>query len=216
MSVGAEGSRWRSENGGCATVPRNRDVKGTIVGCAGNGWAGRFCLHQASGVERGYRFAIVYQGIITAQLRRSRHRGYVSLYFGITGASRNPSAGNRPGRRASPGGHSTGGPGWLVPARFQFRFRSGLGSNLFPYPLSVADTMGTNTESTNGSNREDESDEETARRWRNARMTTVILNKEDDGEWDATQRGVDVVGHGETAADAAATYCRLVDDAVHD
>lgn len=54
--------------------------------------------------------------------------------------------------------------------------------------------MGTNTESIDGSDREDESYEETARRWRNARMTTVILEKEDDGDWYATQRGVDIVG----------------------
>jgi hypothetical protein len=45
-------------------------------------------------------------------------------------------------------------------------------------------------------------------------MTTVILDKEDEGEWYATQRGVDQVGHGETAAEAAAEYCRLVDDEV--
>lgn len=62
-----------------------------------------------------------------------------------------------------------------------------------------------------GSNREDLPDEETARRWRSPRMTTVILDRE-EGEWYAT-RGVDVVGHGETAADAAAEYCRLGDSA---
>ena len=76
--------------------------------------------------------------------------------------------------------------------------------------------MGTNTESVDGADQREESYEETARRWRNARMTTVILDKEDDGEWYATQRGVDLVGHGETAADAAATYCRLVDDRVRE
>ncbi len=76
--------------------------------------------------------------------------------------------------------------------------------------------MGTNTTSIESADREDESYKQTARRWRNARMTTVILDKEDDGEWYATQRGVDIVGHGETAAEAAATYCRLVDDKVRE
>jgi hypothetical protein len=55
--------------------------------------------------------------------------------------------------------------------------------------------MGTNNESVNGAEQREESYEETARRWRNARMTTVILDKEDDGEWYATQRGVDLDGH---------------------
>lgn len=76
--------------------------------------------------------------------------------------------------------------------------------------------MGTNTESVDDADQREESYEETARRWRNARMTTVILDKEEDGDWYATQRGVDLVGHGETAAEAAARYCRLVDERVRE
>jgi len=78
------------------------------------------------------------------------------------------------------------------------------------------DEMGTNTESADGTDRVDESYRETARRWRNARMTTVLLDKRGDGEWFATQRGVDLVGEGETAAEAAAEYCRLVDGTVRE
>jgi hypothetical protein len=74
--------------------------------------------------------------------------------------------------------------------------------------------METNTDSPADSDRADDSDKETACRWRNARTTTVILDKEDEGEWYATQRGVDLVGHGETAVEAAAEYCQLVDNEV--
>jgi hypothetical protein len=76
--------------------------------------------------------------------------------------------------------------------------------------------MGTNTDSPNEPTHVEESYKETARRWRNARMTTVLLDKRDDGEWFATQRGVDLVGNGETAAEAAAQYCQLVDGKIRD
>lgn len=75
--------------------------------------------------------------------------------------------------------------------------------------------MGTNIDSVDGADRRKESYEETVWRRRNARMTTVILDKADDGELYA-MHGIDLVGHGETAADAAATYCRLVDDRVRE
>jgi len=41
--------------------------------------------------------------------------------------------------------------------------------------------------------------------------TTIVLEERDDGEWLATQGGVPVEGHGETAAAAAAEYCRKVE-----
>jgi len=40
--------------------------------------------------------------------------------------------------------------------------------------------------------------------------TTIVLEELDDGRWLATQAGVSVNGHGETAADAAAEYCRKI------
>jgi len=40
--------------------------------------------------------------------------------------------------------------------------------------------------------------------------TTIVLEEQDDGNWLATQVGVVVKGHGETAADAAAEYCRKI------
>ncbi|MFB6137383.1 MAG: hypothetical protein ABEJ42_03445 [Halobacteriaceae archaeon] len=39
--------------------------------------------------------------------------------------------------------------------------------------------------------------------------TVIELERAGDG-WTATQRGVDLVGRGPTAARAAAAYCRLV------
>jgi len=42
-------------------------------------------------------------------------------------------------------------------------------------------------------------------------FTTVVLEEQSDGQWLATQRGVDVEGHGETAAEAATEYCRRVE-----
>lgn len=47
-----------------------------------------------------------------------------------------------------------------------------------------------------------------AGRWRSRGLTTIVFAERDDGTWRATQRGVDVVGYGATAADAAAAYCR--------
>lgn len=41
--------------------------------------------------------------------------------------------------------------------------------------------------------------------------TTIVLAEQADGQWRATQRDVAVEGHGETAADAAADYCRRID-----
>jgi hypothetical protein len=46
-------------------------------------------------------------------------------------------------------------------------------------------------------------------------MTTVVL-EERDGEWLATQGGIPVEGRGETAAAAAAVYCRKIDDGVYE
>jgi hypothetical protein len=43
--------------------------------------------------------------------------------------------------------------------------------------------------------------------------TTIALEATRDGGWRATQDGVDVVGRGETAALAAADYCRRVEEA---
>lgn len=42
------------------------------------------------------------------------------------------------------------------------------------------------------------------------RWTTIVLDEQADGRWLATQAGVSVQGHGETAADAAAEYCRKI------
>ena len=42
--------------------------------------------------------------------------------------------------------------------------------------------------------------------------TTIVLKELDDGEWLATQGGVPVEGNGETAAAAAAEYCRKVEE----
>ena len=46
-------------------------------------------------------------------------------------------------------------------------------------------------------------------------MTTVVLESR-DGEWLATQGGIPVEGWGETAAEAAAAYCRKIDEGVHE
>lgn len=40
--------------------------------------------------------------------------------------------------------------------------------------------------------------------------TTIVLEKQHDETWLATQGGVAVEGHGETAADAAAEYCQKI------
>lgn len=41
--------------------------------------------------------------------------------------------------------------------------------------------------------------------------TTIRLEKRDDVQWFATQGGVPVEGRGESAAEAAAEYCRKVE-----
>lgn len=41
--------------------------------------------------------------------------------------------------------------------------------------------------------------------------TTILLEERDVDDWLATQGGVPVEGRGETAAEAAAEYCRMVD-----
>lgn len=61
--------------------------------------------------------------------------------------------------------------------------------------------MGTSTETTAA----------TVERWRSRGRTTISIESNDDGEWRASQRGVDVVGRGETAALAAAAYCLRVE-----
>ncbi|QPV63029.1 hypothetical protein I7X12_20335 [Halosimplex litoreum] len=45
--------------------------------------------------------------------------------------------------------------------------------------------------------------------WHRRRWTTIVL-EEYGGGWRATQTGVAAEGHGETAADAAAAYCRRI------
>jgi len=40
--------------------------------------------------------------------------------------------------------------------------------------------------------------------------TTIVLEERPGGGWRATQTGIGVEGHGETAADAAAAYCRRI------
>lgn len=52
----------------------------------------------------------------------------------------------------------------------------------------------------------------TVERWRTRGRTTITLESNDDGEWRATQHGVDVTGRGETAALAAADYCRRLEE----
>ncbi|QLH83465.1 hypothetical protein [Halosimplex pelagicum] len=45
--------------------------------------------------------------------------------------------------------------------------------------------------------------------WHRRRWTTIVL-EECGGGWRATQTGVAAEGHGDTAADAAAAYCRRI------
>ena len=40
--------------------------------------------------------------------------------------------------------------------------------------------------------------------------TTIVLEERTGGGWRATQTGISVEGVGETAADAAAAYCRKI------
>lgn len=51
----------------------------------------------------------------------------------------------------------------------------------------------------------------TVAEWRTRGWTTILLEERDDGGWRATQGGVSVEGRGETAALAAAEYCRRVE-----
>ncbi|WP_436924709.1 hypothetical protein [Halosimplex amylolyticum] len=57
-----------------------------------------------------------------------------------------------------------------------------------------------------GSGPEESDGDESPRR---RRWTTIVL-EEHPGGWRATQTGVAAEGHGETAADAAAAYCRRI------
>jgi hypothetical protein len=52
--------------------------------------------------------------------------------------------------------------------------------------------------------------DDTVRDWRTRGWTTIVLETAGD-EWRATQEGVDIEGRGETAALAAADYCRRVE-----
>lgn len=61
---------------GGAPVSQNRDVRGTIVGCAGNGWAGRFCLHPDFEGREGRKDLPLYPRVL---LRSSR----VDLAIGL-------------------------------------------------------------------------------------------------------------------------------------
>jgi len=45
--------------------------------------------------------------------------------------------------------------------------------------------------------------------WHRRRWTTIVL-EECGGGWRATQTGVAAEGYGDTAADAAAAYCRRI------
>lgn len=47
-------------------------------------------------------------------------------------------------------------------------------------------------------------------------FTTVVLEERPDGVWVATQTGIPVEGRGQTAAEAATTYCRRIDGRVRD
>lgn len=58
----------------------------------------------------------------------------------------------------------------------------------------------------------DDTEVHTERDSRTKGWTTIVLEELDDGRWMATQGGVSVQGHGETAADAAAEYCRKISE----
>jgi hypothetical protein len=55
-------------------------------------------------------------------------------------------------------------------------------------------------------------DETTGAEHTRRHMTTLLLEERGDDEWVVTQGGVDVEGHGSTAAEAAANYCRQIDE----
>lgn len=61
--------------------------------------------------------------------------------------------------------------------------------------------MGTSTETV----------DRTVRQWQRRGWTTIVLEEHEDGRWRATQEGVACEGVGETAALAAAAYCRRVE-----
>ena len=61
--------------------------------------------------------------------------------------------------------------------------------------------MGTNVEATRAA----------VERRRTRGRTTIALETNDDGEWRASQRGVDVTGRGETTPLAVAAYCRRLE-----
>lgn len=48
-------------------------------------------------------------------------------------------------------------------------------------------------------------------RYRHRGRTTIELSESDAGRWRATQHGVEVCGYGDSAAAAAAAFCRRVD-----
>ncbi len=56
-----------------------------------------------------------------------------------------------------------------------------------------------------------ESPAATVDRWRTRGRTTIVLETNDDGEWRASQEGVSVEGRGDSAASAAANYCRRLE-----
>ncbi|MFB6150188.1 MAG: hypothetical protein ABEJ40_00130 [Haloarculaceae archaeon] len=52
--------------------------------------------------------------------------------------------------------------------------------------------------------------------WRTEGLTTLTLERNESGQWRATQEGVDAVGRGETAQRAAANYCHAVEETLYD
>lgn len=70
--------------------------------------------------------------------------------------------------------------------------------------------MQTDMAPTNGSERDEST---TGRR---QHLTTVVLEERAPDEWLATQGGIPVEGRGETAAEAAARYCRKIDEGIHE
>lgn len=70
--------------------------------------------------------------------------------------------------------------------------------------------MGTETDRT-GTARTGTDYERQVASWKHERTTTIVLEELADGSWHATQRDVGVHGYGDTAAAAAAEYCRRVD-----
>lgn len=46
--------------------------------------------------------------------------------------------------------------------------------------------------------------------------STLVMERGESGDWVVTQHGVPVEGRGQTAAEAAARYCKLVSGESHD